>query len=235
MGPQQPLIAMMSGMRPDFAYTLAMRIRTMLAVGAWFLLSGLVPGVSGAGDEQSPEALVKQITTDVLDTIKQDPALRSGDRSRALALAEEKVLPHIDFRYAIQTAVGPPWAKASAEQQEKLVSEFRTMLVRVYSLAIQPYRGQTIDVQPVRMTAGATEVNVRNLYRRENGQRITIEYAMRKSPTGWKIFDITVEGVSLMLAYRADFSQTVRQSGVEGLLKALVEKNRAAAASGKAG
>lgn len=207
----------------------------MVAVCAWFLLSGLVAGIAVAADEQSPEALVKQITADVLEAIKHDPALRSGDRSKALRLAEEKVLPVIDFRYAIQTAVGPPWAKATAEQQEKLVTEFRTMLVRVYSLAIQPYRGQTIDVQPVRMAAGATEVNVRNLYRRENGQRITIEYAMRKSPTGWKIFDITVEGVSLMLAYRADFSQTVRQSGVEGLIKALTEKNRSATASGTAG
>lgn len=199
------------------------------------MLSGVVHGVSVAAGEPSPEALVKQVTTDVLDTIKQDPALRSGDRRKALALAEEKVLPHIDFRYAIQTAVGPPWASASAGQQEKLVAEFRSMLVRVYSLAIQPYRGQTIDVQPVRMAAGATEVNVRNLYRRTNGQRITIDYAMHKTPSGWKIFDITVEGVSLMLAYRADFSQVVRQSGVDGLIKALAEKNRAASANGKTG
>ena len=175
--------------------------------------------------EMKPEDLVKKVTEDVLAAIKSDKALQAGDREKALALAEEKVLPHIDFAEATKLAVGRAWSSATPEQQKKLVDGFRTMLIRIYSNAIEAYRGQTMRVQPVATPAGATEVTVRNQYIRPGQTPVAVDYAMRKTPQGWKIYDITVEGMSLVLTYRAEFEQVTRQAGVEGLLKRLAEKN----------
>lgn len=183
-----------------------------------------------AQQELSPEALVRKVTEDVLESIKGDKALQAGDRRKALALAEQKVLPHVDFREATRLAVGRAWNSASPEQQEKLVTEFRAMLVRIYSNSIDAYRGQTMRVQPVKLAPGATEVTVRNQYLKPGQQPIPVDYAMRKTPQGWKIYDITVENVSLVLTYRAEFDQVMRQSGVDGLIKRLAEKNTPPAA-----
>ncbi|MGH8705787.1 MAG: MlaC/ttg2D family ABC transporter substrate-binding protein [Burkholderiales bacterium] len=189
------------------------------------LLFALLQSLSVAAQELGPEELVRKVTADVLDAIKSDKALQAGDRKKALALAEQKVLPHVDFREATQLAVGKSWGGATPEQREKLVSEFRTMLVRIYSNAIDEYRGQTLKVQPLRLAPGATEATVRNQYLRPGRPPVPIEYAMRKTPEGWKIYDIVVEGVSLVITYRAEFEQVTRQSGVEGLIKRLQQKN----------
>ena len=202
-----------------------MRISTTVVICSWILLTGLVQGVAVAADEQTPEALVKQITADVLDAIKQDPALRSGDRRKALALAEEKVLPLIDFRESTRLAVGRAWAQASKEQQERLVEEFRRMLVRTYSNSISRYEGQTIEVLPARYRPEDTEVTVRNQYRRRGRPPVQLDYTMRRSAEGWKIYDIVVEGVSLVITYRSEFDVVVKQSGIDGLIKRLAEKN----------
>src|SRR5215510_2640117 len=180
-----------------------------------------------------PEELVKKITSDVLEAIKSDKQLAAGDRQRALKLAEEKVLPHIDFEEATRLAVGRAWQQASPEQKKKLVEEFRRMLVRVYSNAIQPYGGQTIKVSPVRMKPGDTEVTVHNSFVRSGGGKpIGFDYSMHKTEQGWKIFDIVVEGVSLVLTYRSEFDAVVKQDGVDGLIKALASKNAPSAAVG---
>ena len=175
--------------------------------------------------EMKPEELVRRVTEDVLAAIKSDKALQAGDRQKALALAEQKVMPHIDFAEATKLAVGKAWAGATPEQQKKLVDEFRAMLVRIYSNAIDVYRGQTMRVQPVSTQAGATDVTVRNEYLRPGQPPVHVDYAMRKTAQGWKIYDINVEGMSLVLTYRSEFEQVTRQSGVEGLLKRLAEKN----------
>ncbi len=175
--------------------------------------------------EATPEALVKQVTADVLEAVKTDPALKGGDKSKALKLAEERVLPHIDFREATRLAVGRAWQGATPEQREQLVGGFRTMLVRIYSNAIDVYGGQTMQVQPVRMKPGDTEVTVRNTFRSPGKPPIPVDYQMHKTDRGWKIYDISVEGVSLVITYRGEFEQISRQSGVEGLLKAFETKN----------
>jgi phospholipid transport system substrate-binding protein len=200
----------------------------MLAASLFIVLQLLTPGMSGAADELSPEAQVRQVTADVLDSIKGDKALQAGDRQKALALAEQKILPHVDFGEATRLAVGRAWSTATAEQQKKLVDEFRALLVRTYANAVDVYRGQTMKVQPVRMTPGATEVTVRNLYLNSSNQSIPVDYSMRKGPDGWKIYDVTVEGMSLVITYRGEFEQIVRQSGIDGLLARLAEKNRPA-------
>lgn len=171
-----------------------------------------------------PEELVRKVTADVLETVKSDKELL-GDRKRALALAEQKVLPHVDFREAAQLAVGKIWWKATPAQQERIVAEFRGLLIRIYSNALDTYRGQTMQVMPVRMAAGATETTVRNRYLKPGAPPVPVEYAMKKTPEGWKIYDITVEGVSLVLTYRSEFEQITRVSGIDGLIKRLAEKN----------
>ena len=206
------------------------RHSTLAALAAALLiaLQFLTPGISGAADELSPEAQVRQVTADVLDAIKGDQALQAGDRQKALALAEQKILPHVDFREATRLAVGRAWSMATAEQQKRLVDEFRALLVRTYANAVDVYRGQTMKVQPVRMTPGATEVTVRNLYLNSSNRSIPVDYSMLKTPDGWKIYDVTVEGMSLVITYRGEFEQIVRQSGIDGLITRLAEKNQPA-------
>jgi phospholipid transport system substrate-binding protein len=173
----------------------------------------------------APDDLVRKVTAEVLDAVKSDRQLQGGDRKKALALAEQKILPMVDFGEATQLAVGRPWASASPEQKERLVTEFRAMLVRVYSSAIGVYTGQTMKVLPVHMAPGATETTVRNQYISEGRPPVAVNYSMRQTPTGWKIYDINVEGISLVLAYRSEFEQITRTSGIDGLIKRLAEKN----------
>lgn len=201
------------------------RHRSTLAL-LFVALQFLAPGVSGAADALSPEAQVRQITADVMDAIKSDKVLQSGDRTKALALAEQKILPHVDFREATRLAAGRAWSSATPEQQNRLVDEFRALLVRTYANAVDVYRGQTMKVQPVRMAPEATEVTVRNLYTNASGQSIPVDYSMLKTPEGWKVYDVTVEGMSLVITYRGEFDQIVRRSGIDGLIKRLAEKNR---------
>ena len=172
-----------------------------------------------------PEELVKQVTQDVLDAVKSDKALAAGDKEKALKLAEEKILPHVDFQEATRLAVGRSWAKATPEQRKRLVQEFRSMLVRTYSNALGTYEGQTVKVLPLRMKPQDTDVTVRNEYIRQGGKPVLLEYAMHKTPQGWKIYDIVVEGVSLVLTYRSEFDAVVRQDGVDGLIQRLSQKN----------
>jgi phospholipid transport system substrate-binding protein len=196
----------------------------LLTIVLSLAVSFFLPAGARAQD-LAPDELVRKVTADVLDAIKADKQLQAGDRKKALALAEQKILPHVDFREAAKLATGKAWQTASPEQQDRIVSEFRSMLVRIYSNAIDVYRGQTMKVLPVRLSAGATEVTVRNQYVREGRPPVKVEYAMNKTPEGWKIYDITVEGVSLVLTYRAEFEQITRVSGVDGLIKRLAEKN----------
>jgi phospholipid transport system substrate-binding protein len=182
--------------------------------------------------ELGPEALVKKITQEVMDAIKGDKQLAAGDRQKAIKLAEEKILPHVDFEEATRLAVGRGWKEATPEQKKKLVSEFRNMLVRTYSNAIQPYEGQQMKVMPVRMKPGDTEVTVQNQFVRPGAQPVKIDYQMRKTDQGWKIYDIVAEGVSLVLTYRSEFDAVIKQDGVDGLIKRLAQKNNAPAAVG---
>ena len=158
--------------------------------------------------------------------IKSDKDLAAGDRQKAMKLAEEKILPHVDFEEATRLAVGRGWKQASPEQQKKLVSEFRNMLVRTYSNAISAYEGQTMKVLPSRVKPGETDATVRNQFIRPGGKPVLIDYSMRKTDKGWKIYDIVVEGVSLVLTYRSEFDAIVKQDGIDALIKRLARRTR---------
>ena len=178
-----------------------------------------------SAQDVAPDELVRKVTADVLDAIKSDIQLQAGDRKKALALAEQKILPHVDFREAARLAMGRSWNGATPEQQNQIVIEFRSLLVRIYSNAIDVYRGQTMRALPVRLSPGATEVTVRNQYLSSGQPPVPVDYAMKKTPEGWLIYDITVDGVSLVLTYRDEFAQITRLSGIDGLIKRLQEKN----------
>jgi len=192
------------------------------------LMLSLVFAVPALAQDLAPGDLVRQVTADVLDAIKSDKQLQAGDRKKALALAEQKILPHVDFRESAMLATGKAWNGATPEQQNQIVNEFRSMLVRIYSSAIDVYRGQTMRVLPVQLPPGATDVTVRNQYVSSGQAPVPVEYAMKKTPGGWMIYDITVDGVSLVLTYRDEFEQITRVSGVDGLIKRLKEKNTSA-------
>lgn len=194
-----------------------------------FLLVGVVP-LAGAADARGPDVLVRDVTNEVLEIVRADAAIRSGDRQRVVALAEEKVLPHFDFRRMTMLAVGPDWRSASAAQRDQLTDAFRTLLVRTYSNAITQYRDQTIDFRPSRFGEADTRVQVRTEVRQTGAQPIGIDYMLEKSAEGWKVFDVIVAGVSLVTNYRSSFAQEIRSAGVDGLIRSLEQKNHDLAA-----
>lgn len=197
------------------------------------LITGLFFMAQASAQELSPDQLVQKITNDVLAAVKSDKQLAAGDKEKALKLAEEKVLPYVDFEYATRLAVGRPWRQATPEQKKELVTQFRNMLVRTYSNSISAYQGQTLKVLPSRgKENSADEATVRTQFIRPGGQPLGIDFAMHKAGSDWKVYDITVEGVSLVLTYRSEFDAVVKQEGIDGLIKRLAEKNIPAAGIG---
>jgi phospholipid transport system substrate-binding protein len=199
----------------------------MRTLTAFFTTALLAFSATAVAQEQQPEQLVQKITEEVLAAIKSDKQLASGDKQKALKLAEEKVMPYIDFEEATRLAVGRAWSQASPEQKKRLVSEFRNMLVRTYSNAIESYQGQTLKVVPSRggKPAGKDEATVRAQFVRAGGQPLPIDFQMHKAGNTWKVYDINVEGISLVLTYRSEFDQVVKQEGIDGLVKRLSQKN----------
>jgi phospholipid transport system substrate-binding protein len=184
--------------------------------------------LTAAAQELSPDQLVQKVTEEVLTAIKSDKQLAAGDKQKALKLAEEKVLPYIDFEESTRLAVGRAWSQATPEQRKKLVGEFRNMLVRTYSNSIEAYQGQTMKVMPSRgggKGEGKDEATVRAQFVRAGGKPLPIEFQMRKEGPSWKVYDITVEGISLVLTYRSEFDAVVKQDGIDGLIKRLEQKN----------
>ena len=197
-----------------------------------FLAATVLAGGVWAQQSLAPNELVQKITDEVLAAIKSDKELAAGDKQKAIKLAEEKVLPYVDFEHATRLAVGRAWREANPEQRKRLVSEFRNMLVRTYSNAIGTYQGQTLKVLPSRGKADPEETIVRTQFVRPGGQPLPIDFSMHQTQQGWKVYDITVEGVSLVLTYRSEFDAIVKQQGIDGLIKALATKNIPAAAVG---
>jgi phospholipid transport system substrate-binding protein len=188
---------------------------------------GLVPFVPAmAQDAQAPDALVKDVTQDVIVIVKQDKDIQSGNTKKTIALVEQKVLPHFNFTRMTALAMGVNWRKTTPDQQKLLIDQFRTLLVRTYSTALTSYRNQTIDFKPLRAQPTDTEVTVRSEVRQSGAEAVTIDYSMEKTPSGWKVYDVVVGGVSLVTTYRDTFANEIRNAGVDGLIKTLSDKNR---------
>lgn len=199
-------------------------MKNLLSLMAMFV--GLfVAGAVGA-EEVPPDALVRTVTEEVLDIVRKDKEIQAGSTRKAVELAEEKVLPHFDFVRMTRLAMGKDWRQATPVQQKALVDEFRTLLVRTYSKALTEYRNQTIEVKPVKMQPGDTEVIVRSVVIQPGAKPVQIDYSLQKSDQGWKVYDISVAGVSLVTNYRSSFAQEVSAGGIEGLLASLRAKNK---------
>ena len=186
--------------------------------------------VTSAFAQDSPDALVKRVSEETVQAIKSDPKLAAGDPARVREVIEQKLLPHFDFMRMTALAMGRNWRPATPEQQQKLSNEFRTLLVRTYSNALTQYRDEKIDVKPVRADATATDVTVRSEILRNGRPPVQIDYGMTRTPQGWKAYDIIVGGVSLVTNYRDEFNEQVKAGGIDGLIKTLADKNRAAPA-----
>lgn len=176
-----------------------------------------------------PDVLIKGTSIEVLDIVRKDKDMREGNQKKILELVDAKVLPHFNFERMTKLAVGKSWRTATPEQKQALITEFRTMLVRTYTKAFTSYRDQIIEVKPLKLASDATEVTVKTEIIKPGAQQpVLVDYDMEKMPNGWKVYDLTVEGVSLVTSYRGTFADQVQQSGIDGLIKTLAEKNQAA-------
>ncbi|QDL56670.1 MlaC/ttg2D family ABC transporter substrate-binding protein [Rhodoferax aquaticus] len=190
-------------------------------------LSLALPRLSHAQDEL-PDVLIKRISTEVLDTIRADKAIRSGDLSKVIVLVDSRIMPNVDFQRMTASAVGPAWRQASAEQQKRLEEEFKILLVRTYAGALAQVTTQTISMKPFRASPDDKEVVVRSEIKGA-GDPIQLDYRLEKTPGqgfGWKIYNLNVLGVWLVETYRTQFSQEINAKGLDGLITTLSERNK---------
>jgi phospholipid transport system substrate-binding protein len=197
------------------------------------MLMLLAPAVS-ANTEVAPDALARSVTDEVLAIVRADKELQAGHPQKVAQLVESKVLPHFNFPHMTQLAVGRNWRQATPEQQKILTEEFKTLLVRTYTTAFTQYRNETVDYRPVRMSPTDTDVVVKSLIKRPAGQPVAIDYSMEKLAGTWKVYDVKIEGISLVENYRGSFNSEIQRGGVEGLIRTLSEKNKALAAPASA-
>jgi len=190
----------------------------------WMLLALNVLALP-AWAQEAPDALVKRVAEDVLTTIRSDKELQAGNQAKVKQIIETKLVPHFDFARMTALAMGRNWRTATPEQQKRLTDEFQTLLVRTYSGALANYRDNTMDYKPLRMNPGDTDVTVRTEVKRQGQAPVQIDYSMEKTADGWKAFDVIVAGVSLVTNYRDEFNDTVKSSGIDGLIAALAKKN----------
>jgi phospholipid transport system substrate-binding protein len=197
-------------------------ITKMLAALGLTLLTG-----AALAQDTPPDALVKNVTLEVVELISKE----KGGRAKVVSVIEEKVLPHFNFTAMTALAMGQNWGKSTPEQKKRLTEEFRTLLVRTYASALAAYSEQKFDFRPLRAKPTDTDVTVNVRVLQPGGQPVTLDYSMEKTANGWKVYDVMVGGVSLVANYRTEFANTVRASGIDGLIKELQAKNRSVAAS----
>lgn len=191
----------------------------------WIALVMLLVSPLLLAAENDPDELIKKTANEVLTIIKQDKEIQAGSHKKIKEVIEVKVLPHFDFTRMTRLAMGRFWSQATPAQQQSLVSEFKTLLVRTYSTSLISYKDQRIDYKPLKMMPADTDVVVKTLIIQPGGQSIPLDYSMIKTPTGWKAYDISVDGVSLVVNYRSSFAQEIQQGGMDQLIKTLHAKN----------
>lgn len=210
---------------------LSRSLRMLVALCGLSLLLA-APAIATA-DEMAPDALVKKVSDDVIDIIRKDKDIQSGNTRKAVELIEAKVLPNFDFNRMTALAVGRDWRGATPEQKKALADEFHALLVRTYANALTAYKNQTIDFKPFKMAPGDTDVLVRTEVKQPGAKPVSIDYSLQKSDGAWKVYDVIVAGVSLVTSYRDQFKQEISSGGIDGLIKSLQAKNQAPVATVK--
>ena len=187
-------------------------------------------GATAAFAQTAPDAMIKQVAGDVIESVKNDKAIQGGDISRIHGLVDTQVLPHVDLQRMTAAVVGKAWKTATPDQQAKLQTEFKTLLIRTYAGALTKVNAQTsIELKPTRSAPDDTDVTVRTNVK-GSGDPIEIDYRLEKLPAEWKIFDVNVLGVWLVDQYKISFAQQISSGGIDGLISTLVAKNKAPAA-----
>lgn len=178
---------------------------------------------------EAPEALIQRIASEVIDAVKADPAIQSGDIGKVVALVDGKIMPYVNFTRMTASAVGRFWRQATPAQRQRLEAEFKILLVRTYAGALGQVRDQTLVLKPMRARPEDTEVVVRSELR-GRGEPVQLDYRMEKTASGWKVYDLNVLGVWLVDTYRTQFSQEINARGIDGLIETLAQRNRSQAA-----
>ena len=203
--------------------------RTATSVAAALLLATALPfPLSALAADEAPDALIRRLSDQILETLRADAQLRGGNMPKIMALVDGTVMPNVNFRRMTAAAVGPRWRQATPAQQQRLQEEFKTLLIRTYSGALAQVGDQSVTVHPVRSAPGDTDVLVRTEVR-GRGDPVQLDYRLEKTPgvgAGWKIYNLTVLGVWLVETYRSQFAQEINARGVDGLIAALASRNQ---------
>ena len=202
-------------------------LRQILAASVLLVTALAVP--AAYAEDEAPDALIKRLSTDVLETIKNDKAIRAGDMAKVVALVDSRIMPNVNFQRMTASAVGPAWRQATPEQQKRLQEEFKILLVRTYAGALAQVSDQLISMKPLRIAAEDKEVLVRSEIK-GSGESIQLDYRLEKTPgqgAGWRIYNLNVLGVWLVETYRSQFSSEINAKGIDGLIAALTERNKA--------
>ena len=195
-----------------------------------WLAAGLLSvgsAVSHAQAGKAPDALIKEVSTDVLEAVRADKSIKQGDVTKVIALVDTKVMPHVDFQRMTASAVGRYWRQATPDQQKRLQDEFKILLVRTYSGALAQVQDQTVELKPMRNAPADTEVVVKTEIR-GRGDPVQLDYRLEQTPGGLKIYDVNVLGVWLVENYRNSFSQEISSGGIDGLIGKLAARNKSA-------
>jgi phospholipid transport system substrate-binding protein len=174
----------------------------------------------------TPDGLIKQVSTEVIEAVKADKAIQAGDVGRIITLVDTKVMPHVDFNRMAAQAVGRPWRNATPEQKKRLEEEFKTLIVRTYAGAMSQVKDQTVRLKPLRAAPTDDEVVVRTEVK-GRGEPIQLDYRLAKQGDAWKVYDVNVLGVWMVEQYRNMFAQEIQNGGIDGLIARLAEKNKA--------
>lgn len=196
----------------------------LVAAAATVAFSTVLVAAPAAAAE-APDALVKRISNEVIDSVKGDKDIQSGNRSKIMGLVNEKILPYVDAEKMTQQAAGRHWRAATPEQKQKLTKEFRDLLVYTYAGALSTIKNETVEFKPMRGAPTDTDVEVRSQVNVARGEPITLNYRLSNEKGSWKIYDVNVLGAWLVQTYTSTFNSEISKSGVDGLIKRLAERN----------
>ena len=180
---------------------------------------------------EAPDALVRRVSTEILDLAKNDKQVQAGNQQRIMEIVQSKVIPHVNFQRMTALAAGRFWREATPEQQAALTSEFRSLLIYTYSGAISQVRNQVLEFKPMRAGPDDDEVEVRSVVIQPRGEPIQLNYRLEKTPGGWKIYDVNILGAWLVETYKGTFAAEINKGGIDGLIRALAERNKRLAAN----
>jgi phospholipid transport system substrate-binding protein len=201
-------------------------LKMTVALGACVMAAGVSSAQAPVASTAAPDALVRDLSNEVLNAIRTDRALAAGDPNRVQKLVDEKILPYVDFQKMTRLAVGRGWRQASPEQRTTLTREFRALLVRTYSGALSQVQDHKVELRPFRAQPADTDVLVRTNIVASKGDPIQIDYRLEKTDAGWKIYDVNILGVWLVENYKTQFASEINANGIDGLIKTLVERNK---------